>query len=405
MSIDYIPSRFISLVLSALLTALPVTAQEQDDAAAAFADERLDEQSYQRAIAAIESRGGAYAAGLPESLLGLGQALQREGRHEEAIDVLRRGVHLTRINEGLYCAQQIPLLQAEIDSHKAQRDYTEADERQNYLYRVQMSSLQNNDGLPQALMAQARWQFEAYQLGLEGSDRYARLMNMWELYRMAMGDIVDREGESSPNLLPPLLGMLQTQYLISSYEIRSPAQAFGEDGRPNEALMRFNKYRAKSYQQGSAVLGTLSDIEQERAPEDALSRARSMVMLGDWRLWNGETEGAFAAYQAAEAELAGTNDAQAMSTMLFGEPVPLPDFEAVNTLPPAVKPEEADILLSFNVSDRGRVRELERLDENDIDERRASRLMRQLRNTTFRPRIEAGQPVEAEHIVKAFDIQ
>ena len=62
MSIDYIPSRFISLVLSALLTALPVTAQEQDDAAAAFADERLDEQSYQRAIAAIESRGGASEA-------------------------------------------------------------------------------------------------------------------------------------------------------------------------------------------------------------------------------------------------------------------------------------------------------------------------------------------------------
>lgn len=405
MSIDYIPSLFMSVVLSALLAALPVKAQEQVDVSAESVDKRLDEQSYQRAIAAIESRGGAYAAGLSESLLGLGLALQREGRHEEAIDALKRGVHLTRINEGLYCAQQIPLLQAEIDSHKAQRDYTEADERQNYLYRVQMNSLQNNEGLPQALMAQARWQFEAYQLGLEGSERYARLMNMWDLYRLAISDIVDREGDSSPSLLPPLLGMLQTQYLISSYDVASPNQSFGDDGRPNETLMRFNKYRAKSYQQGNAVLGTLSDIEQERAPEDVLSRARSMVMLGDWRLWNGKTESAFAAYQAAETELAEADDAQAMSIMLFGEPVSLPDFEAVNTLPPAVKPEEADILLSFNVSERGRVRELERLDENDIDERRASRLMRQLRKTMFRPRIEAGQPVEAEHIVKAFDIQ
>ena len=58
MSIDYIPSLFMSVVLSALLAALPVKAQEQADVSAESVDKRLDEQSYQRAIAAIESRGG-----------------------------------------------------------------------------------------------------------------------------------------------------------------------------------------------------------------------------------------------------------------------------------------------------------------------------------------------------------
>lgn len=405
MSNNSISSTIRRLVLGMMLAVLPALAQEQDDMPVRAADDSLDTQSYQQAITAIESSGGAYAGGLSESLLGLGQVLQRQGRHDEAIDVLKRGAHLTRINEGLYCAQQIPLLQAEIASHKAQRDYAEADERQNYLYRVQLRSLQDNEQLSVALMEQAKWQYEAYQLGLEGTQSYVRLMNMWDLYRLALNDIIDREGDDSPSLLPPLLGMLQTQYLISSYEVRRSDPIFGEDGRPDDVLMRFSKYRAKSYQQGNAVLATLSDIKQESAPGDALSRARSMVMLGDWRLWNGRTEAAWAAYQDAETELADADDAKANRTLLFGEPVALPDFEAVNSLPPAVAPQDADILLTFNVSERGRVRDLERVDNNEIDERRASKLMRQLRKTMFRPRIEAGQPVEASHIVKAFDIQ
>ena len=70
-----------------------------------------DEQAWHQAIMQLESRGGAYASGLSESLLGLARTLQSQGRHEEAIRVYRRGVHLIRINEGLYTTRQIPLLQ------------------------------------------------------------------------------------------------------------------------------------------------------------------------------------------------------------------------------------------------------------------------------------------------------
>ena len=77
------------------------------------------EKPYRAAIARLEGERGAYAEGLSEQLLSLGLTLQRDSRHDEALDIFKRGVHLARINHGLYSAEQLPLLQAEIASHLA----------------------------------------------------------------------------------------------------------------------------------------------------------------------------------------------------------------------------------------------------------------------------------------------
>ena len=400
-----VPGSLSAILLAIALGACPVWGEDVEETPIRNTGASQGERAYRHAIAEIESREGAYGGGLSESLLSLARTLQAQSRHDEAITVFKRGVHLTRINEGLYCTQQVPLLQGEIASHKAMQNYTLADERQNYLYRVQIHSMESGDLLAGAFMDQAHWQYEAYQLGLEGSQGYTRLMDMWELYRLAMQDVAAREGEASPKLLPPLHGMLQAQYLISSYEIQETHQAFGEDERPSESLLRFKSYRAKSFQQGTAIIGAISTIEQERAAQDTTALAQTMVMLGDWRLWNGKTEAAWEAYREAETELASTDGAQPQTPQLFGEPVALPDIADLNPLPPVVAPEQANILLAFGVSEKGRVQDLERMDDNEVDNRQASRLMKQLRRTKFRPRFEAGQPVETENIVKAFDIQ
>ncbi len=128
-------------------------------------------------------------------------------------------------------------------------------------------------------------------------------------------------------------------------------------------------------------------------------------MRGDWRLWNGRTSAAIAAYQEAQAELARGADAQARIQQVFGEPVALPALGDLSPLPPAADPKQADILLAFGVSEGGRVEDLERLDDKVADNPQAARLMRQLRKTTFRPRFAAGQPVETEKLVKAFTLQ
>ncbi len=102
--------------------------------------------------------------------------------------------------------------------------------------------------------------------------------------------------------------------------------------------MRFKAYCAESYEQGNAILKAMAGIEQEHTAHDSTALARNLVMLGDWRLWNGRTEAAWQAYQEAETELAQGDDAQAQVRRLFGEPVALPDIADLSLLPPTVDP-------------------------------------------------------------------
>ena len=374
------------------------------------AEEVAQEQAFKKTISSIESARGAYATALSEQLLSLGLALQTQGRHDEAIGLFKRGVHLARVNDGLYSTQQIPLLQGQISSHIALADYAQADERQHYMYRVQVRNKDNGDPLSAALMQQAKWQHHAYRLGL-GAQGYTRIMNMWDMYRLALNDIISREGDTSPNLLPPLHGMLEAQYLISDYDWEDQSHNSSDDLGARQDLNRFMAYRAQSYQKGSAVITAIHDIELEREGDRGVETAQALTMLGDWQLWHDQRDTAWRTYQDAMVELAERDDAQLQIDHLFGEPVALPDIANLRPLPPTVDTAEANILLEFAVNERGRVVNVERVvtlesgDENGDRDPRAYRLMRKLRKTKFRPRFEAGQPVETEKIVRAFNIE
>jgi tetratricopeptide (TPR) repeat protein len=414
MQTQFIPASLLRLLtMLAILFTPAVLGQEsaQDDTTnyarempAAYVTSSHQILAFNRAIKEAESREGAYGSSLSESLLGLALLLQSQGRHEEAIKLFKRGSHLSRINEGLHCEQQLPFVRGEIASQKARQNYSQADQRHDYLHHVQTKSMASGDAQAGAHMEYAQWQYEAYQLGLDDK-RYTRLIDMWELYRMAFNDIVSREGKTSPSLLPPLRGMLQAQYLISSYVIPVSTPVFEEEGQIDEELLRFRTYHKQSYQQGNAIIAAIAGIEQQRSSPDSPNHARALVMLGDWRLWNGKNTAALEAYREAETELARTGDAQAQAQQLFGHPVALPDIAEMSLLPPEVEPNESAVTLAFGVTEYGRVQDVERLDNNEEDDTQAARLMRQLRKMTFRPRFVAGQPVGTEKLVKAFQIQ
>jgi hypothetical protein len=261
-----------------------------------------------------------------------------------------------------------------------------------------MRSSAAGDALTDALMQQAQWQYAAYQLGL-GAHGYLRLLNMTEFYRQALRNVAagEEEGETSVKLLAPLQGMLETQYLIAGYVWQESDRAFSDDQRPPEALLQFNAYRAQSYRQGNNIIEAIARIEP--------NIAQTQVMLGDWSLWNGRSKDAWQAYQEAETELAGEDDAQLQLQKVFGQPIALPDIPGLTPLPPAVDAKEAEIVLEFAVDEKGRVQDLERLDDNEQSAKQAKQLMKQVRKTIFRPRFADGQPQETEKMVKAFNVQ
>ncbi len=393
------------LLLAALLAASPAVGAADNDLALDPAAVSSSEQSLLDAISRIESRDGAYSGALPEHMLSLGLALQQKERHGEALATFKRGVHLARINNGLYCPEQIPLLKGEIKSAIALGEYARVDELQEYLYRVQLRGMASGTERAAALVQQANWQFNAYQLGI-GELRSERLISMWELYRQAWTDINDSQGELSPELLPALNGMLRTQYLISDYraENEPPGGSFSSSGI-NSGANQLNAFRTQNYDLGRTVILAIYRIQETSRGADSEEAAAALVALGDWALWNNKRNDATRTYQLAMAELAAPDDAQQGEARLFAEPVPLPDISGLRRLPPPVSAQQGNILVEFGVDDRGEVVDLVRLDTNTDSDAAAIGLMRRLRNTLFRPRFEAGEPAAMDKLVRAYDIK
>ena len=274
--------------------------------------------------------------------------------------------------------------------------------RQHYLLKVQQRTMASGESYVQALMQQAKWQQAAYEMGVGDKEHvFDRLLSMWDLYRLAIHDIVDREGATSPQLLPPLHGMLKAQYLIAASQANLNRDV--EYGARQEQF-RFDSYLAQNYKKGNAVIRAIYNVEQTREGEHGLPVAETLVMLGDWMLWHDKRESANQAYLDALRELAELDDAQLLINHMFGKPVALPDIDGIRPLPPAVSADQGDILLEFGVNPRGRVIDLVRLDEGDGDNGKANQLMRKLRKTRFRPRFASGEPTITEKIVKAYDI-
>lgn len=257
----------------------------------------------------------------------------------------------------------------------------------------------------QAFMQQARWQYNAYRLDLDGQG-FARLMSMWDLYRLALNDIIDRQGETSHLLVEPLEGMLLAQYLIAAYDVDDVNSHQGGDNvSVQQQLNRFHAYRAQSYQKGRAVIQAIYDIELANGGADNRNTANSKVMLGDWLLWHGQWDSAMNAYQEATAELVALGDAQEDVEAIFAEPVALPNFDGARHLPATVPPEQANLQVEFDVNKHGKALNIERVDSSDLSSGRANRVLRTLRKTRFRPQLVMGEPQDTEGVTRAYEIE
>lgn len=401
----FLPSLIVLLLYG---QELAVAQEPQSSQSATVREERLSEplmgdlQAYLERIEAIENRDGAFAPGLTEDLLGLGLTLQRIGDHEQAVKIFKRGIHLSRVNEGLYSRRQLALLQGEISSHIALGAFEAADERQRYLYRVQAKTL-SDASRGQAFMQHALWQRQAYEAGI-GEQPFTRLINMWSLYRYALTEFAQISDDRSPTLLPALYGMLQAQYMISGFVGETTTGRFRTDGVVADEASQQIGYRGRAYKQGSAVIRAIYDIEVDPTDSDPGDKAAVMLMLGDWQLWHGKRNEALATYAEISGELAEGDVAQKLREALLGTPQPLPRLAGVRALPEPSDGQEGRLLLEFTVSERGRVTDIVRLDEHAHNNEKAGDIISRLRRTPFRPRISDGMPVETEGLRWAYDI-
>ena len=249
---------------------------------------------YRSYIESMETSGGAFAPGLTEQLLGLGLNLQALDRHAEAAKVLKRGVHVSRVQSGLYAADQIPLLRAEIRSLIALGRFDEVDEHQRYLARVESEALTGTPASIAALIDQGEWAEQAWDLGLGDQETLPEhLARSWEYYRLAYNQSTQLYGERSLELLKPLEGMLRLQYRFAGLqrENASNSRFDGSSYRQTSAL-------GGAYRRGEALLSTIFGLKLVNG-SSAGEQARDLTRLGDWARWMGRRSDSRSYYDKA----------------------------------------------------------------------------------------------------------
>ena len=249
---------------------------------------------YRSYIESMETNAGAFAPGLTEQLLGLGLNLQALDRHAEAAKVLKRGVHVSRVQSGLYAADQIPLLRAEIRSLIALGRFDEVDEHQRYLARVESEALTGTPASIAALIDQGEWAEQAWDLRLGDQEAHPEhLARSWQYYRLAYNQSTQLYGERSLELLKPLEGMLRLQYRFADLqrENASNSRFDGTSYRQTSAL-------GSAYRRGEAVLSTIFGLKLVNG-SSAGEQARDLTRLGDWARWMGRRSDSRSYYDKA----------------------------------------------------------------------------------------------------------
>ena len=376
---------------------------------------------YRSYIQSMEASSGAFAPGLTEQLLGLGLNLQALNRHEEAEAVLKRGVHVSRVQSGLYAADQIPLLRAEIRSLTALGRFEEVDERQRYLARVESEALAGSPASIAALMDQGAWAEEAWKLRLGEQEAHPEhLARSWEYYRLAYNQSANFFGEQSLELVIPLEGMLRLQYHFAQLQRENAGQNAFDNTNYRQTTSMGGVYR-----RGEAVLTNIYGLKRLNGVS-ASEQAYDLTRLGDWAWWMGRRSQAHDYYEQAwnritpppapEADADNTTDAGApidegipppdkgeqsveatpdsvpatdtpdgeestvteaplvapepvddpvMRAALFETNAPLPDIDNLRPLPPFSRSDTGPVVVQFRVDDWGKAKDLERLQATD----------------------------------------
>ena len=363
----------------------------------------LDRDEYERRLVQVESAGGPYSDGLTEPLLGLARYHRGQGELETALALNQRALHLLRVNDGLYSERQIPLVREQLQLYREAGDFNALDQRYDYFFRLYGSGRPPYSELRlQATLEYLRWQREALRSGLDEDGAQRRLLNLYELNRDLMEAAMTAPGVNSQMRMKLGLSQLRNLYLLMD-RVQAPVEdLFGVAGNrsgvgyPGGELQDFHNARLQALRstglaKGRALVNGLLEEQPGIAVRD---RARLHLELADWYQWNGLRSSAMEHYRSAFDILTDAQET-ALLGQWMGQAVELPDNGAFWQATRFQADEESAVITaSFRVNSRGRAREVQTLANTAEDARFATRLRRQLQATYFRPRFEAGEPVE-----------
>ena len=373
------------------------------------------EAQYRESIAAMRGTEGPFALPLGEHLLGLGQALQEQGKLAEALEAYEASRHVMRVNLGLHSPEQIAVLKSMFSAYAAQSDIDKAHATQEALFNLRLKHHgRDGAGAVNALLEWADWNVTLYLLldplpSMDSSLRTFNRMNdprlelAYDTYTKALQSLHEHAEPGDERLVQTerklaALNFITNRklqdtygYALHYYAARSPdVHDSGDDAIESASAARF-------YDGTSALRRALAHSERrpQRRNDDIAAR---MVELGDWYLLFDHRAAAMEMYRDAlrfmrESSLPQEEVERIMSP---GMPVPTPDTAY---MAPVDASEYAGFIdVEFELTQFGMATNPQIIGSSAENRQIERELLREIRDCKFRPKFVADAPVNREKI-------
>ncbi|MEM7708798.1 MAG: tetratricopeptide repeat protein [Pseudomonadota bacterium] len=240
----------------------------------------LDNQSLaatrqlQTALPALQRKLGLFHPQLVEPLGYLGLSQQALGLNEAAADSLTRAQHITHRSLGTLNENQIPLVYSKADAIQASGDMWQAEQLQYMVYRLH----EHNFGPAAAETLGALNRLGTW------LTRAGRTRPALTLYRLALRDMLDENGNDTPEMAPLLEGMART--FLFTYGVRGRSlnllqrvvnltESFPDNFGPGDRFMA-------NLQLGDTLLLFSLERDALKRYTNAWRIADESPVLGDW---------------------------------------------------------------------------------------------------------------------------
>ena len=335
------------------------------------------QQNFEAAIDIIEENEDRLNRRLVNPLKGLGAAQLEGGRPDLAKQTFTRAIHITHVNEGPHNMEQIDILESLAETNVRLGSIEDARDMHDKIYLLHRRRYEDDQlALIPSLMRRAEWQHRAGYI----TDEQAT-------YRRAIRIIETSASKEDVRLIEPLTK------LGESY--------FFQDLHGEQAMYQ-------NPTAGEIYFKRALRIAESSPKSDWVTASNSKLALADFYLMSGNLSRSRRLYKEIWESLSGEDTKLLLRDEIFGRAVPLngrpiPEFaseagpDALGT--PSEEFMQGSVTVSFSVTDRGRVSELEPVEIIPAEFTDMEKLVqREVRSRLYRPRFEDAEPVTTDEV-------
>ncbi len=385
------------------------------------------EQSVRQYQDLISQHGGVYDRRAIELHTALADALLQLGRFDEASSMYFEALQGIRISDGLYAAEQLEILDSYTISALAQEDWAQVDRNFYLALDIAGQSVAADSPEFESLVRRfTNWKIEAHRNNLDVESDPRSIEDTVEYYEILIDTLPDDNTDKLITYMTEKgLAHYHAAMAISAlpfdefegqgvevintrscFTIRDnsgqPTRVCENNATPNPDYFESRQRAKHTLLQGHVTairrsfIELISQLEQDENT-DPVTLATAVLALGDMNFLLQDNLRAKTQYARAHEILVAANVPPAVQEQLMGQPREISRGAMSELGLKPVAPEQVPGgLVSFEVTADGKIRNLGITGSGtDLSKENQALITERLRQSVFRPRLEAGVPVDA----------